>query len=234
MRRLSRFGGSAWRQFESWSNAGLLRSEAGPRVLALLCTCGARRTESLAKSRAVRVYYGFVRHSEGCPSSVVRGGLEQVAILRKDERFSMKKLIGTVRITPKPGDDKSLPHFDVDFLPYSGKLDTQTVRVSTHDELVEFLISIKISEDEAADGRAGPREASSSSRVSSGPRNCLGTVGCWGNSVWQDVFITTATDESTSSENKHCPLQDPTASAVQVTINSRRKPTGSVYNLRGS
>lgn len=62
----------------------------------------------------------------------------------------MKKLIGTVRITPKPGDDKSLPHFDVDFVPFIGKLDTQTVQISTHDELVEFLISLKISEDEAA------------------------------------------------------------------------------------
>lgn len=62
----------------------------------------------------------------------------------------MKKLIGTVRITPKPGDDKSLPHFEVDFVPYSGKLDTRAVRVNTHDELVEFLISIRISEDEAA------------------------------------------------------------------------------------
>ena len=62
----------------------------------------------------------------------------------------MKKLIGTVRITPNPGDDKSLPHFDVVFVPYSGKLDTQTVQLNTHDELVEFLISLKISEDEAS------------------------------------------------------------------------------------
>jgi len=62
----------------------------------------------------------------------------------------MKKLIGTVRITPNPGDEKTLPHFDVVFQPYSGKLDALTVQVNTHDELVEFLISIRISEDEAA------------------------------------------------------------------------------------
>jgi len=62
----------------------------------------------------------------------------------------MKKLIGNVRITPVPGDDKSLPHFDVVFMPYSGKLATKVVQVNTHDELVEFLMSIKISEDEAA------------------------------------------------------------------------------------
>ena len=61
----------------------------------------------------------------------------------------MKKLIGTVRITPNPGDGNTLPHFDVDFQPYSGKLNTPTVQVSTHDELVQFLISLKISEDEA-------------------------------------------------------------------------------------
>jgi len=62
----------------------------------------------------------------------------------------MKKLIGTVRITPNPGDEKTLPHFDVVFQPYSGKLDTPTVQLNTHDELVEFLISLRISEDEAA------------------------------------------------------------------------------------
>jgi hypothetical protein len=62
----------------------------------------------------------------------------------------MKKLIGTVRITPSPGDEKTLPHFDVVFQPYSGKLDTRTVQVNTHDDLVSYLISLKISEDEAA------------------------------------------------------------------------------------
>ncbi len=62
----------------------------------------------------------------------------------------MKKLIGTVRITPNPGDETALPHFDVVFVPYSGKVETPTVEVGTYDELVEFLISIRITEDEAA------------------------------------------------------------------------------------
>jgi hypothetical protein len=62
----------------------------------------------------------------------------------------MKKLIGTVRITPFEGDKKTLPHFDVAFVPYSGKMETPTIEIGTHDELVKFLISIKISEDEAA------------------------------------------------------------------------------------
>ena len=61
----------------------------------------------------------------------------------------MKKLIGTVRITPNRGDEKTAPHFDVVFMPYSGKPDTPTIQLTTHDDLVEFLISLKISEDEA-------------------------------------------------------------------------------------
>jgi len=66
------------------------------------------------------------------------------------ERFWMKKLIGNVRIQPQPGSDTIGPHFAIDFQPYSGKLNTQTVRVTTHDDLVHFLIELKISEDEAA------------------------------------------------------------------------------------
>ena len=62
----------------------------------------------------------------------------------------MKKLIGNIRIQPKPGSETLGPHFAVDFQPYQGRLNTQIVRATTHDELVDFLISIKISEDEAA------------------------------------------------------------------------------------
>lgn len=36
------------------------------------------------------------------------------------------------------------------FVPYSGRLSTPIVRVTTHDELVQFLMGIKISEDEAS------------------------------------------------------------------------------------
>jgi hypothetical protein len=62
----------------------------------------------------------------------------------------MKKLIGNIRIQPSPASDTMGPHFAIDFQPYSGHLNTQVVRVTTHDELVEFLTGIKISEDEAA------------------------------------------------------------------------------------
>jgi hypothetical protein len=62
----------------------------------------------------------------------------------------MAKLIGTIRITPNPGSEDSRPCFEVVFVPYSGRLNTQTVRVPTHDDLVQFLIGIKISEDEAS------------------------------------------------------------------------------------
>jgi len=66
------------------------------------------------------------------------------------KKLSMKKLIGNVRIQPSPATDTMGPHFAIDFQPYSGRLNTQTVRVTTHDELVDFLIGLKISEDEAA------------------------------------------------------------------------------------
>ena len=62
----------------------------------------------------------------------------------------MTKLMGTIRVTPKPGSAASRPHFDVVFVPYAGRLNTKTVQVSTHDDLVAFLMGIKISEDDAA------------------------------------------------------------------------------------
>jgi len=61
----------------------------------------------------------------------------------------MTKLIGTIRIQPNPGSEAVGPHFAIDFQPYSGHLNTQTVRASTYDDLVEFLIGIRMSEDEA-------------------------------------------------------------------------------------
>ncbi len=62
----------------------------------------------------------------------------------------MKKLIGNIRITPNPGTEAMGPHFEVVFMPYHGRIDAKTVRVSSHDDLVAFLINIKISEDDAA------------------------------------------------------------------------------------
>lgn len=61
----------------------------------------------------------------------------------------MKKQIGNIRIRPNPGTDTLGAHFEIDFLPYSGRLNTQTVRVNSFDDLVAFLIEFRISEDEA-------------------------------------------------------------------------------------
>ena len=61
----------------------------------------------------------------------------------------MTKLMGTIRITPNPGSETSRPHFEIVFVPYHGRFNTPAVKVSTHDELVQFLIGIRISEDEA-------------------------------------------------------------------------------------
>jgi hypothetical protein len=61
------------------------------------------------------------------------------------------KVLGTIRITPNAGDGASVkPHFEVVFLPYAGRMNTQTVRVNTHEELVSFLMEIRIPEDEAS------------------------------------------------------------------------------------
>ncbi len=62
----------------------------------------------------------------------------------------MKKLIGTIRIQPDPGSDTVRPHFAIDFLPYAGRLNTQTVRADTYEDLVAFLIGLRLSEDEAS------------------------------------------------------------------------------------
>ncbi len=62
----------------------------------------------------------------------------------------MAKLNGTIRIKPNEGTSETGPFFEVDFLPYSGKLNTKPVRVTTYDDLVEFLTRIKLPEDEAS------------------------------------------------------------------------------------
>ena len=71
----------------------------------------------------------------------------------------MTKLIGNIRITPNPGDENMGPHFAIDFMPYRGRVNAQTVRIKTHDELVAFLMEIKLNEDDA--GRWAGRAKSS-------------------------------------------------------------------------
>jgi len=61
----------------------------------------------------------------------------------------MKKLIGNLRVRPNPGSESLGPHYEIDFMPYSGKLNTQTVRVKSYDDLVAFLIDFRVKEDEA-------------------------------------------------------------------------------------
>jgi len=60
------------------------------------------------------------------------------------------KIIGTIRISPNPGDGTTKPHFEVLFVPYAGKLNTKTVRVNTHEDLVAFLQEARFSEDDAS------------------------------------------------------------------------------------
>jgi hypothetical protein len=62
----------------------------------------------------------------------------------------MKKLIGNIRITPNPGNEIMGPHFEIVFMPYAGRINAQTVRIKSHDELVAFLIEIKLPEDDAS------------------------------------------------------------------------------------
>jgi hypothetical protein len=61
----------------------------------------------------------------------------------------MPKLIGNLRITGVAAGEGTRSHFEVVFVPHAGHLDTKTVSVATYDDLVAFLMGIRISEDEA-------------------------------------------------------------------------------------
>jgi hypothetical protein len=60
------------------------------------------------------------------------------------------KVTGTIRITPKAGDETTKPHFEVMFVPFAGRLNTKAVSVNTHEDLVAFLMEIRLSEDDAS------------------------------------------------------------------------------------
>ena len=62
----------------------------------------------------------------------------------------MAKLMGNLRITTHPGSDQARPHFEVVFVPYSGRINAQSVQVGNHEELVQFLMGIRLSEDDAS------------------------------------------------------------------------------------
>lgn len=61
----------------------------------------------------------------------------------------MAKLTGNLRITANPGSEGVRPYFEVVFVPYAGRLNTQAVKASNYDELVALLTELKFGEDEA-------------------------------------------------------------------------------------
>lgn len=60
------------------------------------------------------------------------------------------KVIGTIRIAPNAGDASTKPHYEISFVPFAGRLNTKIVRVNTHEDLVAFLIEMRLPEDEAS------------------------------------------------------------------------------------
>jgi len=62
----------------------------------------------------------------------------------------MAKLMGNLQITAHPATEAEKAHFEVLFVPYAGRLNTKKVRIQIHDDLVAFLMDLKLSEDESA------------------------------------------------------------------------------------
>lgn len=61
----------------------------------------------------------------------------------------MAKLMGNLKITAKPAVEGGRAHFEVVFVPYSGRLNTRPVLVDTYDGLVSLLTDLRFNEDEA-------------------------------------------------------------------------------------
>lgn len=61
----------------------------------------------------------------------------------------MAKVTGTIQIHANPGSSNAVGHFEVVFVPYAGRLNTKPVKVSDLDDLVNLLMNLKITEDEA-------------------------------------------------------------------------------------
>lgn len=61
----------------------------------------------------------------------------------------MGKLMGNLKITAKPAGEGVKAHFEVVFVPYSGRLNTRPAAANTYDELVSLLMDLKFSEDDA-------------------------------------------------------------------------------------
>jgi hypothetical protein len=61
----------------------------------------------------------------------------------------MPKLMGNLRITAKPASEGSRPHFEVTFIPYSGRMTTRPALAESYDALVALLSDLKFDEDSA-------------------------------------------------------------------------------------
>ncbi len=61
----------------------------------------------------------------------------------------MAKLMGNLRITAKPAVEGVKPHFEVMFVPYSGRLNTRPAKAASYDDLVALLMDLKVGEDDA-------------------------------------------------------------------------------------
>jgi hypothetical protein len=62
----------------------------------------------------------------------------------------MTKLKGNIRITTKTEAGSPGPVFDISFVPYHGRINGLHVQITRHDDLVQYLISMRISDDEAS------------------------------------------------------------------------------------
>ncbi len=62
----------------------------------------------------------------------------------------MVKLMGNLQIKVNPGAEGERPHFEVLFVPYSGRIKTKPAIASNHDDLVALLTDLKLGEDEAS------------------------------------------------------------------------------------
>jgi hypothetical protein len=60
------------------------------------------------------------------------------------------KLHGNLRIARSADSGQARPHFQISFVPYAGRLNTQSVALESQDDLVEFLVKLKIDEDDSS------------------------------------------------------------------------------------
>ncbi len=62
----------------------------------------------------------------------------------------MIKLKGNIRIATKNEPDSPGPVFNISFVPYHGRIKALEVRITRHDELVQYLIGIRLGDDQAS------------------------------------------------------------------------------------